>query len=130
MQRCKPRQPQLAGLVQPLSTSRITRTFEAIGKPGTSVYIHASSVVGKKYGVDFRAHSHRGFEHRMSFDLQPNLKGELIELRPLTPEDWNELFAVASDALIWEQHPERDRYKEDVSKTFSERPWNAAGRLS
>jgi N-acetyltransferase len=54
----------------------------------------------------------------MSFDLQPNLKGELIELRPLTPEDWDDLFAVASDPLIWEQHPESDRYKEDVFKTF------------
>src|SRR5438445_11777185 len=118
MQWRKPRQPQLAGLVQPLSTSRITGTFEAIGKPGSRVYIHASSVAGKKYGVDFRAHSHREFEHRMSFDLQPNLKGELIELRPLTPEDWDDLFAVASDALIWEQHPERDRYKEDVFKNF------------
>jgi len=54
----------------------------------------------------------------MSFDLQPHLKGKLIELRPLTPEDWEELFAVASDPLIWEQHPESDRYKEDVFKVF------------
>src|SRR5205814_1296245 len=54
----------------------------------------------------------------MSFDLQPNLKGELIDLRPLSPEDWNDLFAVASDRLIWEQHPESDRYKEDVFKAF------------
>jgi RimJ/RimL family protein N-acetyltransferase len=54
----------------------------------------------------------------MSFDLQPNLKGELIGLRPLTPEDWEDLFAVASDPVIWEQHPERDRYKEDVFKIF------------
>ncbi len=54
----------------------------------------------------------------MSFDLQPNLKGELIELRPLAPEDWNELFAVASDPLIWQQHPESDRYKENVFKIF------------
>ena len=54
----------------------------------------------------------------MSFDLQPHLKGELIELRPLTPEDWDDLFAVASDPLIWEQHPESDRYKEDVFKLF------------
>ena len=54
----------------------------------------------------------------MSFDLQPNLKGELIELRPLKPEDWDNLFAVASDPFIWEQHPERDRYKEDVFKIF------------
>jgi hypothetical protein len=54
----------------------------------------------------------------MSFDLQPNLKGKLIELRPLAPEDWDDLFAVASDPLIWEQHPESDRYKEDVFKVF------------
>ena len=55
---------------------------------------------------------------RHEFDLQPNLIGELIELRPLAREDWNDLFAVASDPLIWEQHPESDRYKEDVFKVF------------
>jgi len=54
----------------------------------------------------------------MFFDLQPHLKGKLIELRPLSPEDWDDLFAVASDPLIWEQHPESDRYKEDVFKVF------------
>src|SRR5207244_11937740 len=54
----------------------------------------------------------------MSFDLQPHLKGELIELRPLMPGDWDDLFAVASDPLIWEQHPESDRYKEEVFKSF------------
>ena len=54
----------------------------------------------------------------MVFELQPHLKGELIELRPLKPDDWDELFAVASDSLIWEQHPERDRYKEDVFRIF------------
>jgi RimJ/RimL family protein N-acetyltransferase len=54
----------------------------------------------------------------MSFDLQPHLKSEPIELRPLRPEDWCDLFAVASDPLIWEQHPESDRYKEEVFKIF------------
>jgi RimJ/RimL family protein N-acetyltransferase len=54
----------------------------------------------------------------MSFDLQPHLKSEFIELRPLTPEDWDDLFAVASDPLIWEQHPESERYKEEVFKIF------------
>ena len=54
----------------------------------------------------------------MAFDLQPHLKGELLELRPLKPADWDELFAVASDSLIWEQHPERDRYREDVFRIF------------
>jgi RimJ/RimL family protein N-acetyltransferase len=54
----------------------------------------------------------------MSFDLQPNLHGELVELRPLRREDWDDLLAVASDPLIWEQHPESDRYKEEVFKVF------------
>jgi RimJ/RimL family protein N-acetyltransferase len=54
----------------------------------------------------------------MVLDLQPHLQGELIELRPLTPNDWDALFAAASDSLIWEQHPERDRYKEEVFKNF------------
>jgi RimJ/RimL family protein N-acetyltransferase len=54
----------------------------------------------------------------MSFHLQPHLKGKLIELRPLKPDDWNDLFGVASDPLIWEQHPESDRYKEDVFRVF------------
>ena len=54
----------------------------------------------------------------MPFDLQPHLKSEFIELRPLTPKDWDDLFAVASDPLMWEQHPESDRYKEGVFKVF------------
>lgn len=54
----------------------------------------------------------RGFT--ASFDLQPALKGALVELRPLQPDDYRALFAVASDPLIWEQHPARHRYEEPV----------------
>ena len=63
----------------------------------------------------------------MAFDLQPHLKGELIELRPLAHDDWDELFAVASDSLIWEQHPERDRYKEDVFRIFFKEALESGG---
>ena len=49
---------------------------------------------------------------------QPTISGQLIELRPLRPEDWNELYAVASDPLIWEQHPANDRYKSEVFGRF------------
>jgi len=63
----------------------------------------------------------------MSFDLQPNLKGKLIELRPLTPEDWKDLFAVASDPLVWEQHPESNRYKKDVFKAFFKEALDSGG---
>jgi RimJ/RimL family protein N-acetyltransferase len=63
----------------------------------------------------------------MLFNLQPHLKGELIELRPLRRDDWDELFTVASDPLIWEQHPESDRYKEDVFKIFFEDALRSGG---
>ena len=52
------------------------------------------------------------------FDPQPHLVGELIEVRSLAPDDWGRLFAVASDPLIWEQHPASDRYREDVFREF------------
>ncbi len=52
------------------------------------------------------------------FDLQPRLAGDLIELRPLAPEDWPALSRVASDPLIWEVHPVSDRWKEDVFREF------------
>jgi RimJ/RimL family protein N-acetyltransferase len=54
----------------------------------------------------------------MPFELQPTLRGGLVELRPLREDDFAELYAVASDPLIWEQHPASDRYKEDVFREF------------
>jgi N-acetyltransferase len=61
------------------------------------------------------------------FDLQPHLKGELLELRPLATDDWDELFAVASDPLIWEQHPEQDRHTENVFRTFFKEALESGG---
>ena len=66
----------------------------------------------------------------MAFDLQPHLRSELIELRPLTPNDWDELFAVASDPLIWEQHPECDRYKEEVFRVFFKEALDSGGAFA
>jgi RimJ/RimL family protein N-acetyltransferase len=54
----------------------------------------------------------------MSFDFQPNLNGALLELRPLRAEDYHDLYAVAADPLIWNQHPIKDRYKEEVFNIF------------
>lgn len=66
---------------------------------------------------------------RMSFDLQPILEGELLRLRPLRPEDFHELYAVASDPLIWEQHPKNDRYKEEVFRGFFREALESGGAL-
>ncbi|NYT95886.1 GNAT family N-acetyltransferase [Salinispora sp. H7-4] len=54
----------------------------------------------------------------MSFELQPVLTGELITVRPLRPADFDELFAVAADPLLWEQHPQPDRCREEVFRAF------------
>lgn len=54
----------------------------------------------------------------MTFELQPTLKSEILELRPLHADDFEELYAVASDPLIWEQHPNSDRYQPDVFRKF------------
>jgi RimJ/RimL family protein N-acetyltransferase len=65
----------------------------------------------------------------MPFDLQPVLKGELLELRPLRPEDYDDLYAVTSDPLIWEQHPIRDRYKEELFTEFFRDAMESGGTL-
>ena len=63
----------------------------------------------------------------MPFELQPTLQGTLVRLRPLRPEDFPALFAVASDPLIWEQHPEPDRYTENVFKKFFQGAMDSGG---
>ena len=66
----------------------------------------------------------------MSFDLQPTLNGEHLTLRPLRPEDWDELFAVASDPLIWAQHPCSDRYQGEVFRGFFAEAMESGGALA
>jgi RimJ/RimL family protein N-acetyltransferase len=63
------------------------------------------------------------------FDLQPTLVGELIELRPLRADEFDALFRVASDPLIWEQHPENNRYQEPVFRGFFSDAINSGGAL-
>jgi RimJ/RimL family protein N-acetyltransferase len=53
------------------------------------------------------------------FDLQPTtLSNNLIKLVPLKVDDFGKLFEVASDPLIWEQHPTRNRYQLDVFQNY------------
>jgi RimJ/RimL family protein N-acetyltransferase len=65
----------------------------------------------------------------MHFDLQPTLKGALLELRPLRAEDFDALYAVASDPRVWEQHPSSDRYKEEVFGAFFREALESGGAL-
>jgi RimJ/RimL family protein N-acetyltransferase len=65
----------------------------------------------------------------MPFDLQPTLKSDLLDLRPLCEDDFEALYAVASDPLVWEQHPQRDRYKEEVFREFFRGGMDSGGAL-
>ena len=61
-------------------------------------------------------------------DLQPTyLSHDIVELVPLKQTDFEELYAVASDPLIWEQHPNPDRYKRDVFLKFFEGAIQSSG---
>jgi len=54
-----------------------------------------------------------------SVNLQPiDLQNELVQLVPLSAADFEELYAVASDPLIWEQHPNPDRYQRTVFSNY------------
>jgi N-acetyltransferase len=65
----------------------------------------------------------------MPFDRQPTLTGSLLTLRPLRADDWDALFAAASDPLIWELHPDSDRYKEEVFRGYFKDAQESGGAL-
>ncbi len=65
----------------------------------------------------------------MSFDYQPVLKGDLVELRPLRSEDYEDLYSIAADPLIWEQHPVTNRHEEGSFQVFFREALASGGAL-
>ncbi len=65
----------------------------------------------------------------MSFDYQPVLKGDLVELRPLRSEDYDDLYAIAADPRIWEQHPVTNRHEEGSFQVFFREALASGGAL-
>jgi N-acetyltransferase len=65
----------------------------------------------------------------MPFELQPNLRGELLRIRALRADDFDELFKVASDPLIWQQHPD-NRHELDVFRKFFDDALESGGALA
>lgn len=53
-------------------------------------------------------------------DLQPTLAGTHITLRPLAAQDFGQLFAAASDPLVWTQHPDPARGTREGFPAFFE----------
>jgi N-acetyltransferase len=66
----------------------------------------------------------------MELELQPNLSDSLVNLRPLREGDFEALYAVASDPLLWEQHPARTRYMKPVFREFFEGAIASRGALA
>ena len=60
-------------------------------------------------------------------NIQPTLENENVKLIPLTQTDFEEVFAVASDPLVWEQHPNKDRYKREVFENFFQGAMESGG---
>lgn len=48
------------------------------------------------------------------------LESDILKIIPLVDTDFENLFKVASDPLIWEQHPANDRFKPEVFKIYFE----------
>lgn len=49
---------------------------------------------------------------------QPVLQDDHVILTPLRANELEELLTVASDPLIWAQHPNPDRWKREVFRTY------------
>lgn len=56
----------------------------------------------------------------MTFPLQPTLENDIAILYPLQSNEFETLYAVANDPKIWEQHPNKDRWKRNVFQSFFE----------
>jgi RimJ/RimL family protein N-acetyltransferase len=68
--------------------------------------------------------------HTTEIRWQPILNGSLIHLRPLAESDFEPLFSAASDPLIWEQHPDRERYKRDRYQIYFNSGMECKGGLA
>jgi len=51
-------------------------------------------------------------------NLQPKLEGSLVCLRPIKDSDFDALCAIASDPLLWEQHPVKNRTDRTVFRNW------------
>jgi RimJ/RimL family protein N-acetyltransferase len=54
----------------------------------------------------------------MDFNIQSNLENDKVVLFPLHEQDFEDLYTASADPKIWEQHPNKDRWKKEVFRTF------------
>ncbi|MFY8109512.1 MAG: GNAT family N-acetyltransferase [Bacteroidia bacterium] len=53
----------------------------------------------------------------MDFTI-PILENDLVSLLPLVDSDFESLYTIASDPLLWEQHPQKNRCEEPIFRLF------------
>ena len=56
----------------------------------------------------------------MNFSIQPVLENDQIILLPLEEADFDALYAVAADPKVWEQHPNKERWRKEVFQNYFE----------
>ena len=66
----------------------------------------------------------------MVLDRQPVLEGELVIVRPLRDADFEALRAIASDPLLWEQHPAKERAQPEGFQRWFDEALASGGALS
>jgi RimJ/RimL family protein N-acetyltransferase len=66
----------------------------------------------------------------MKLDRQPVLDGELVRLRPLQESDFDALYPIASDPLLWEQHPSKGRTHKPVFSEWFDLAMGSGGALA
>ena len=54
----------------------------------------------------------------MDFSIQTILETHKVRLVPLQESDFERLYQVASDPLVWEQHPNKNRFQKDIFRNF------------
>lgn len=65
----------------------------------------------------------------MPLDRQPVLEGPALRRRPVRADDFDALYAVARDPLLWEQHPAPDRWRPEVFRRFFDDALASGGAL-
>jgi RimJ/RimL family protein N-acetyltransferase len=79
--------------------------------------MHCTLAVIIKITTFFKRHKKKFSILTRDFKIQ-TLESDIIKLVPLTELDFERLYEVASDPLIWEQHPSSDRYKREVFESY------------
>jgi RimJ/RimL family protein N-acetyltransferase len=73
---------------------------------------------------------HTAESSTLQFDMQPELRGATLRLRPLQAVDQEPLWEVARDPLVWELHPDKTRSERAGFLRFFQNSLESGGALA